>query len=185
MKNVDNQSSDDVNWFDVIDSNTNAVFNNYTDRKQGIREIIDDKETMQIRRQMDSANFGLEVGPRGNPGGTVFFDWHVSSADGDYSTRFIRLSGANDRFYFVQTGTGGFEFDGGPVEIQDANNLVFGTGTGTKIGTATNQKIGFFNATPVVQPAANPDTSGATLAALETEVNQLKATLRSLGLLAP
>jgi len=32
--------------------------------------------------------------------------------------------------------------------------------------------------------AANPNTSGATLAALETEVNELKAALRSLGLVA-
>lgn len=40
------------------------------------------------------------------------------------------------------------------VTIADAKNIVVGTTTGTKIGTATTQKIGFFNATPVVQPAA-------------------------------
>ena len=33
----------------------------------------------------------------------------------------------------------------------DAVNLVMDTTTGTKIGTATGQKIGFWNATPVVQ----------------------------------
>ena len=44
--------------------------------------------------------------------------------------------------------------------------------------------VGFYGATPVAQPAANPDTSGAALAALETEVNQLKALLRSVGLMA-
>lgn len=33
-------------------------------------------------------------------------------------------------------------------------NFVLGTSTGTKIGTATSQKLGFFNATPVVQPTA-------------------------------
>jgi len=33
------------------------------------------------------------------------------------------------------------------------HNLVTDTTTGTKIGTATNQKIGFFNATPIVQPS--------------------------------
>ena len=32
-----------------------------------------------------------------------------------------------------------------------AVNIVLATSTGTKIGTATNQKLGFFNATPVVQ----------------------------------
>lgn len=36
----------------------------------------------------------------------------------------------------------------------DAGNFVFGTTTGTKIGTATSQKIGFWNATPIIQPAA-------------------------------
>lgn len=36
-------------------------------------------------------------------------------------------------------------------------NVVLGTTTGTKIGTATNQKLGFFNATPVVQPAGTTD----------------------------
>lgn len=49
---------------------------------------------------------------------------------------------------------------------------------------ATSTTLGFYGATPVTQPAANADTSGAALAALETEVNQLKATLRALGLLA-
>lgn len=33
-------------------------------------------------------------------------------------------------------------------------NIVLGTTTGTKIGTATTQKLAFFNATPVVQPTA-------------------------------
>lgn len=72
----------------------------------------------------------------------------------------------------------------GRITLAEAVHLALGTTTGTKIGTATTQKIGFFNATPIVQPAANPDTSGAALADLETEVNQLKALLRSLGLMA-
>jgi hypothetical protein len=40
------------------------------------------------------------------------------------------------------------------------------------------------SATPVVQQAANADTSGATLGQLETEVNELKAILRTFGLIA-
>lgn len=32
--------------------------------------------------------------------------------------------------------------------------------TGIKIGTATTQKLGFFNSTPIVQPAASADTTG-------------------------
>lgn len=39
------------------------------------------------------------------------------------------------------------------MTITDAKNIVLNTTTGTKIGTGTTQKLGFFNATPVVQPA--------------------------------
>ena len=35
--------------------------------------------------------------------------------------------------------------------LGDGANLAFGTTTGTQLGTATNQKLGFFAATPVVQ----------------------------------
>ena len=41
----------------------------------------------------------------------------------------------------------------GNVTLADGINFVFNTTTGTKIGTATTQKIGFFNKTPVVQRA--------------------------------
>ena len=40
----------------------------------------------------------------------------------------------------------------GNVTHNNAVNLIFGTGTGTKIGTATTQKLSFWNATPIVQP---------------------------------
>ena len=43
--------------------------------------------------------------------------------------------------------------DGGNTQWADAINMVFDTTTGTKIGTTTSQKIGFWNATPIVQPA--------------------------------
>ncbi len=50
----------------------------------------------------------------------------------------------------------------GSVTLADAANLAVGTTTGTKIGTAPTQKLGFYNATPVVQP------TGAALTALST-----------------
>lgn len=37
--------------------------------------------------------------------------------------------------------------------IADAKNVQINTSTGTKIGTGTTQKLGFWNATPIVQPA--------------------------------
>lgn len=41
-------------------------------------------------------------------------------------------------------------------------DIVLGTTTGTKFGTATTQKLGFYNATPVVQQATTGTTTGFT-----------------------
>ena len=49
--------------------------------------------------------------------------------------------GQDDRTYVSQT-------------FSEGANIVFKTGTGTKIATSTAQKFGFWNATPVDQPVA-------------------------------
>ena len=64
----------------------------------------------------------------------------------------------------------------------DAQNISTDTTTGTKIGTGTTQKIGFFNATPVVQQAAVADATDA--ASTQARLNDLLARLRTLGLIA-
>lgn len=51
------------------------------------------------------------------------------------------------------TVTGAQSFTGN-LTLADAANVIVGSTTGSKIATATTQKLGFFNATPVVQPAA-------------------------------
>ena len=68
------------------------------------------------------------------------------------------------------------------VTFKDTYNMVFNTTTGTKIGTATTQKIGFWNAAPVVQPAAVADATDA--ASVITQLNALLSRLRTLGLIA-
>ncbi len=90
---------------------------------------------------------------------------------------------------------------GGGITMADAKNIVLNATTGTIIGTATTQKLSFFNATPVVQPAANADTTTAaagstTTVFLNTTFNGTSGTaaftvggivtaLKRLGLLAP
>lgn len=49
----------------------------------------------------------------------------------------------SDRYTFHKT-----------LQVLDGRNIQLGTTTGTKIGTATTQKIGFFNKTPVAQQSA-------------------------------
>jgi hypothetical protein len=68
----------------------------------------------------------------------------------------------------ANTWTGANTFTGGlivtttNVTITDVNIALSAT-TGTKIGTATTQKLGFFNATPVAQPATTGTTTGFTV----------------------
>ena len=78
------------------------------------------------------------------------------------------------------------------------NDIVSGTGAGTKIGTAITQKLGFYNATPIVQPAGAAQAAVATTGATDvtpfgyTEaqanaivalVNEMRGTLVNLGLM--
>jgi hypothetical protein len=78
------------------------------------------------------------------------------------------------------------------------NNIVAGTTTGVKVGTAITQKLGFYNATPIVQPAGAAQaavvTTGATDStpfgyteaqanAIVALVNEMRSTLVNLGLM--
>jgi hypothetical protein len=50
----------------------------------------------------------------------------------------------------------------GNLTIPNSKNIVLGTGAGTKIGTATNQLLGFHNSTPTVQRASASQAAVAT-----------------------
>ena len=99
----------------------------------------------------------------------------------------------------VTTGTlgAGATTLGGSLTLGD-NNIVAGTTTGVKVGTAITQKLGFYNATPIVQPAAAAQaavaTTGATSStpfgyteaqanAIVALVNEMRSTLVNLGLM--
>ena len=100
-----------------------------------------------------------------------------------------------DKWYGTITSTSlRKEFIMGDNAITDAVNLVFGTTTGTKIGTATTQKLAFWNSTPIVQPttaiaaATITHVGGAAFSENDTidgyTIGQLVKALRNTGLLA-
>lgn len=78
------------------------------------------------------------------------------------------------------------------LTMTDAKNIVLNTTTGTKIGTSTSQKLGFWNATPVARPSAYTPTNAttdrswdcdsSTLDELCDVVATLVADLQSIGL---
>lgn len=80
------------------------------------------------------------------------------------------------------------------LTVSDGKNIVLNTTTGTKIGTATSQKLSFWNATPIIQP-----TTGVTAATFVANtsgilndtatfggytIGQIVAALKNIGLLA-
>jgi hypothetical protein len=68
------------------------------------------------------------------------------------------------------------------VELAEGFHVRTGTGTGSRIGTATNQKFAFWGATPTTQPTAVANATDA--ASVITQLNALLARLRTIGLIA-
>jgi hypothetical protein len=76
--------------------------------------------------------------------------------------------------------------------VLDTINISTDTSTGTKIGTATNQKLGFWNVAPAVQQATIADASVAAgdpptkaeFDALVGKFNTLLSELETIGILA-
>jgi hypothetical protein len=59
------------------------------------------------------------------------------------------------------------------LQMFDGRNIQTGRTAGTKIGTAADQKLGFFGTTPVIQPAHTTTAAG------------IVAALTALGIIAP
>ncbi len=57
----------------------------------------------------------------------------------------------------VVAGTAGATTLSGNLTLGAGNNLILDSATGTKIGTATTQKLALYNSTPIVQPANTVD----------------------------
>jgi hypothetical protein len=67
--------------------------------------------------------------------------------------------------------------------MTDGKNVKLGTVTGTKIGSSTSEKLGFFNKTPVSQRGAIASPA-ANSSSLKTAVDAIRQALIDLGLTA-
>jgi len=111
------------------------------------------------------------IGTSASSGGSIIFG--IESA----------VDPANERMRLTYTGLGlGVSSPTSLLHLADAGHITVGTTTGTKIGTATTQKLGFYNATPVVQPTAVADAT--TAVDVITQLNALLAKLRTIGIIA-
>jgi hypothetical protein len=156
-----------------------------------------------------------------SPSGRIGITFFNASSTGRSDIKHISAGGISiattttgsipsDQFYFFPTGNfsigsgtdGGFRLDvngtsrfQNNITISDTRNIILATGTGTKIGTTTSQKLSFWNATPIVQPTTGIAESAFVENAGGTAVNddstfdgytlrQVVKALRDAGLLA-
>lgn len=72
------------------------------------------------------------------------------------------------------------------IQVFDGRHIQVGKGTGTKIGTEATQKLGFYGATPVDQPATISDPSGGVTqdAQARNAIDAIIDRLQELGLIA-
>jgi len=122
-----------------------------------------------VRADINTALSAIATNNSGSsaPSTTFAFQWFADTATDTLKIR----NAANSAYINVGTlsaaNLGHLTVAGGT--LSEGSNLAVGTTTGTKIGTATTQKLGFYNATPVVQGAAVPDiTVTATTGTLPT-----------------
>jgi len=152
-------------------------------------------------------NIGIGVGGFFNDGGGLGLSFAYSQSNPGFyfgSTRVLlyagifQLHGITSSFPAIKRNAAALNFrladDSADCDITAAaltlsgnltistKDIVTDTTTGTKIGTATTQKIGFFNKSPVVQPAAVADATDA--ASVITQLNLLLGRMRDLGLIA-
>lgn len=102
----------------------------------------------------------LSVIVGGATAGDPFLNFRVAGAT-DWSLG-IDNSVSNDPFVLARStalGTTNIaSFLVASVTLADPYDVVLGSTTGTKIGTATTQKLGFYGATPIVRPSAYTQT---------------------------
>lgn len=79
----------------------------------------------------------------------------------------------SDRYVFTKT-----------IQLWDGGKIQVGKTLGVQIATAATQKIGFFGATPVVQPPAiTAPSGGATIdSQARTAINTIQSQLGNLGI---
>jgi hypothetical protein len=164
----------------IIDNGTNVLINTTTDSgdkvnlngniKIGDANTGTLKATKELVLRQDGDFFGssiLRLRNRPNEAGAIYEITNLEVIDFILKTptiqRNIRLEN-RDTFTIgsaPEWQIGGTILDptlriaNNEIILNNGKNIRFNTGTGTKIGTATTQKLAFWNATPIVQPSGD------------------------------
>ena len=102
-----------------------------------------------------AARWDVGIGFLSNDGGPIVTSTIV---DGSASVTVFDINGSHTD----GIDTVGATFSGSAVKLGAGHNIALDTATGTKVGTGATQKIGFWNATPVVQSTGWSVTNEST-----------------------
>ena len=126
-------------------------------------------------------------------GGAVMIGYQAGNAETAANKLYIANSSTTTPLIYGDFSTPSLTFNG-TVTHADGYNIVLGTTTGSKLGTATSQKLGVWNATPIVQPttgvAAATFTANSGTAVNDAStfdgytIGQVVKALRNIGWLA-
>jgi len=105
--------------------------------------------------------------------------WYFGADDYGIDVGFYGVTASNSMTWDASANA--LVFVAGGITLGVATNIVLDTTTGTKIGTAANQKLAFFNATPVIQEAHITDASVAHALNATFSDTEAEAALNALG----
>jgi hypothetical protein len=160
----------------------------------GLTNTATDQPTQFDLFSTSTAGAGANMAGYANTGQSIYFfisieptsaklDF-VTAGAGDVPLQLKVDNGTNNTIWKFHPGASGANT--GQLEIPGGSNIQLATATGTKIGTGTNQLLGFYNATPVDQPAtvADPAGGGTQDAEARTAIVAIIDRLQELGLIA-
>jgi hypothetical protein len=158
-----------LNWFDYI-----TVFSTTTNLPMCLGIFPNGTGNAGYVNVYNNGNIGatawLEMGVRGAIAELVVRDFsqttnittlNIGSGGNDFPTFDVTCTTLTD-INLIFAGVTYYNFTSTLLTFSDAVNMAFNTATGTKIGTATNQKLAFYNSIPIVQPSSTGQTAGHT-----------------------
>lgn len=135
---------------------TTSTLNVQGDTNGLVRHVLGNANSGGANRRTD-----VQIGTANSATEAVFVG--VDQAASTYKGYIDNRSGGD--LQLQRAGTANITWKASSALHAEAYNFEFGTTTGSKFGTATTQKIGFWNATPVVQPSGTGETTGFTAGA--------------------
>lgn len=141
--------------------------------------------TTSYRKFLDSSEDTMYINSGGDVPVTKYEDGSTNSPSyaftKDPTTGFYRIT--DGQIQFVSKGVATVRMIATGMMLAEGKDLSVGAGTGSRIGTAPAQKLGFYGVTPIAQPTKiGTIASSASQEDIANQLNLVIVALRNLGL---